>query len=449
MKKIIMLISLNAMLSLFGHAQNSWIRQLPDNGEIVKMIPTIDGKYALLAWSSCEGYEVKYIMYKYTDTGNMEWRKEILPCKNQTINDFIQLTNGNYVLAGRVLIDSVNSTFICLLNDVGDTLWSDFIYYHYQVDFSSGFYKAIEATQTEIWATGGGDTIYLHRYDLQGNLLNKHLLPYNPTKFIKIGIDSFLICSQVQTYPSKYLFKAISYDMDSIFEKYYFITPTCIKQTIDNGFIIHGYFYNDKGLVKLGAGLDSLWAVPYSHYWTYGGTNYAPNDLIVTSDGGYAMCGTRIWTDHKIVYFIKTDDLGNPQIQTTYSSSIVDYTANLLQSPDGGYVMFQRASTNHTLWLVKTNSDGILPVEENFAYKWNDVTVYPNPVCSVANIDFNGEFSGELCVYNMLGQLKINLIISNETSTQIDVTNFQNGFYILKISNSNNKSVISKKIIKQ
>ena len=76
-----------------------------------------------------------------------------------------------------------------------------------------------------------------------------------------------------------------------------------------------------------------------------------------------------------------------------------------------------------------------IELEENS----NEISIYPNPVIDILNISKEIDIK----IYDIIG----NLIISEEKTTQIDMTNLPSGVYNLNIIYNNN--TINNKIIKQ
>mgnify|MGYP000873557004 CR=1 FL=1 len=70
---------------------------------------------------------------------------------------------------------------------------------------------------------------------------------------------------------------------------------------------------------------------------------------------------------------------------------------------------------------------------------------YPNPVNNTLNLS-NSDAIDAVTVYNVMGQLLLNKNIDN-TSTEVDFSNLQNGIYLVKISSSGQEKTI--KIQKQ
>lgn len=76
------------------------------------------------------------------------------------------------------------------------------------------------------------------------------------------------------------------------------------------------------------------------------------------------------------------------------------------------------------------------------AVQANAVSIYPNPVNNIATIDAKGQVVKTVQVVNTLGQ-----VVLQATTNIINLSNMQNGIYIVKVQFDNNQ-VITKKIVK-
>ena len=73
--------------------------------------------------------------------------------------------------------------------------------------------------------------------------------------------------------------------------------------------------------------------------------------------------------------------------------------------------------------------------------------IYPNPTNSILNIEIQNVISnGRLEIYDMLGKQIFNQTITNNNLSQIDVTSWNSGLYLIKISSEN--SLETKRFIK-
>jgi pimeloyl-ACP methyl ester carboxylesterase len=140
-------------------------------------------------------------------------------------------------------------------------------------------------------------------------------------------------------------------------------TAVSVAQTADGGYAIVGYT-NSSGAGKLDYWLiktDAAGNMEWSK--TYGRTNDDWGcDLILTSDGGYALLGYSTSFGGWKAWLIKTDSAGNEAWNKTYGIGVVTWVASGIQTADGGYAMsgatYGPFLTNIDTYLVKTDSSG-------------------------------------------------------------------------------------------
>jgi predicted secreted protein len=140
-----------------------------------------------------------------------------------------------------------------------------------------------------------------------------------------------------------------------------------LVQTSDGGYAIAGStysvgsIYDHVWLIKTDALGNKEWNRTYGT--TYGEVAHA---LVVTSDGGYAISGMAghsvNWTDFLLV---KTDPSGNMEWKKTYGGIYGEGFSSVLETTDGGYILFGISSSEPSFelvpsWLliVKTDADG-------------------------------------------------------------------------------------------
>jgi endonuclease I/chitodextrinase len=78
-------------------------------------------------------------------------------------------------------------------------------------------------------------------------------------------------------------------------------------------------------------------------------------------------------------------------------------------------------------------------------YQLNDISIYPNPVSNILNIQLKNSRETQIEIYNILGKRVFSRTIQQSQSIQLD--NLNSGVYILKLTQNN--SIISKKLIKR
>lgn len=132
-----------------------------------------------------------------------------------------------------------------------------------------------------------------------------------------------------------------------------------IVQIGDRGYSIAGTTYS------FGAGCADFWLVKVDSsgnmQWnqTYGGAgkDFAYS-MVQTTDGGYALAGPPL---------VKTDSEGNMQWNQTYGEYWSGATS-VIQTSDNGYalagtgiIVILDAPSDSDAWLIKTDSEGIVP----------------------------------------------------------------------------------------
>ena len=154
-----------------------------------------------------------------------------------------------------------------------------------------------------------------------------------------------------------------------------------------------------------------LWSRDYNYHGL--GTNEYVKDLIVTSDGGFAMTGF------------------------------------ILNAPGG---------TGNDVFVLKTDSMGLITsLNSGFREVTPDMRVYPNPTKDVVNVPYVDGLE-RVEVYDLSGS-RYDFLSSRVFQPQVgkyrevdkkslDLTNLENGIYILKLTLTNGE-VFTKKVIKE
>ena len=256
--------------------------------------------------TSDKGYIIAADCLAKTDSlGNLEWAKNY----NGTLYAVQQTPTNGYIATGMTVTYGAGGQDVYLIktDSNGDTLWTKTYggplnewAYSIQITKDSGY---VIAGITASFGAGLSD-VYIIRTNSKGDTL------WTRT----IGNDNY---------------------------EY----GNAIINTNDGNFAITGYTNvdaadSDVPLIKLNKNGDTLWTRTYGgQYHDYG------NDIIQTSDGGYAIIG---YTESFAaggqvdVYFIKTDSLGNYQWSKTYGDIYVDEGYIIRQIEDGGYIIAGR-----------------------------------------------------------------------------------------------------------
>ncbi|MDD5087291.1 MAG: T9SS type A sorting domain-containing protein [bacterium] len=138
-----------------------------------------------------------------------------------------------------------------------------------------------------------------------------------------------------------------------------------VQQTSDGGYLLaggtesYGSGNSDFWLVKTNSNGDSLWSR------TFGGGNYERcYSAQQTSDGGYVLAGSTnsFGAGGRDFWLVKTNASGNMQWSRTFGRGSDQDCMAVRQTSDGGYVLAGIAVgftyDNKNFWMVKTNSNG-------------------------------------------------------------------------------------------
>ena len=160
---------------------------------------------------------------------------------------------------------------------------------------------------------------------------------------------------------------------------------------------------DDVNLSMLDGAGNQLWSRDYNYHGL--GTNEYVKDLIITSDGGFAMTGF------------------------------------ILNAPGG---------TGNDVFVLKTDTNGLITsLNSGFREVTPDMRVYPNPTKGVVNIPYIDGLD-RVEVYDLKGASIQDFVIQSDSRSvnKINLTNRKKGIYLLKLHMKNGK-VFSKKVIKE
>ncbi|MHA2252645.1 MAG: hypothetical protein ACXAD7_19940 [Candidatus Kariarchaeaceae archaeon] len=189
-------------------------------------------------------------------------------------------------------------------------------------------------------------------------------------------------------------------------------------QASDGGFIFAGY------TDSFGAGNDDVWLVKTdvngNMQWnkTYGGNeNDRVYDLVMTSDGGYALVGytNPLNAINEDIYLVKTDDNGSMQWDTNYGGDGSERASTLVQTIDGGYIIVGHTDSfnvsNDEAYAVKTDVNGSMQWNKTYGGEGDDrmSQIIQSPVGGIIISGFTRSFGA--------GQLDMSLVWINSNGT--------------------------------
>jgi hypothetical protein len=162
--------------------------------------------------------------------------------------------------------------------------------------------------------------------------------------------------------------------------------------------------------------VDALTGATYSNHGTrtgtWNGTDYNKN---LVADGNYYLCF----------------ELTDKHAQGNYSRFAFTKGADNKVTPAN-----TTGFSNISVQWTATGTTAVETVETG-----NEITIFPNPATDIFHI--RGDNISEIEILNLAGTL----VLKNNSTTRIDMTNFKKGIYLVKIKQGN-KTVV-KKLVKE
>ena len=159
-----------------------------------------------------------------------------------------------------------------------------------------------------------------------------------------------------------------------------------IERTSDNGFVVVGYSssytngVDDIILYKIDANGTYLWKKNFG-----GISNDYSSSVRETADGGLILLGSsESFTNGSYDYLIyKLDSAGNTVWQKNFGGTGWDYAGTVIQTTDGGYVMFGESNSftngGEDFLLFKLDSSGNKIARKNFGGTGSEWAYYYEP----------------------------------------------------------------------
>ena len=359
--------------------------------QLKAMVTTPDGGY-LLAGSSNSGAggnktqasnNNDYWVVKLDSTGTVQWDKTYGSSNLEYLIKIIAAPDGGYLLAGEV--DSVvyekdgtrfkvqTRNFNAVKIDInGEQIWT------------KTYYKPFNAPLKAFVPTPDGNYLFAgSNYLLKINEIGAQLYQKNVSSFLQAGKEvedavatpdggyllgtngSYAADSQGNNRGDDYrlvkLDNSGTFQWDSPYGGSGFDFLTNVTLTPDGSYLLGGYSSSSNGIDKTDGikGEIDYWVVkvkedvePDLITWNqrYGGTDLDNlTQVIQTLDGGYLLGGysasgksgdkSQTKQGGYDYWVIKTDDAGNMLWEKTYGGSGNDYLINLVEIPDGRYLL--------------------------------------------------------------------------------------------------------------
>lgn len=463
MKKYLLLLLMILCVTKIN-AQTSFIKKLPLRGVPAKMIATSDGGYACLAATDFVNAQFNRIsLIKCDANGDTLW------VKKYALNDssvyfpeyLIEISGVGYIVVSRYVfypIANFHNSVVFYTDLLGNKLWEHVFFDTLSSTYPNYYTKIIDLNNNTFSVLGGlYPYMYLHTLDFSGNLTNTNMVDTFSYFFSNLNLDlqSNPIITRVMP-PN-------IYNRQNVFK-----SNATYNHLIDRNYVnVKGAFADvnktDNGLaylktagdtiLKLDNNLDSLWAHTVTNYYTTGFTSQLPTDFKATTDGGYVMCGKVSNPIANLVFLLRTDSLANTIFKQIYFGALVDNAVSVEQAADGGFVMLQSGNADSTnipeMWLVKTDSMGVLTNVKNVTAQSAsiDFKPSPNPAKEYTQLRFTKPVSGKLVLYDLAGKALYNAELKHKTLFHLPLNAYSNSIYVIKFMPVSDMPVSKKLII--
>ncbi|MFN3967936.1 T9SS type A sorting domain-containing protein [Flavobacterium sp.] len=422
----------------------------PDTDIVSSVFESSDGRVLVGGFSesniSGEKTEVSRGDYDYwilnlNSDGDIQWDKTLGGEGLDTVTDFFETTDGNYVVAGTSQ-------------------------------------SSITGDKTE--ASRGGADLWILKLNISGNIIWQKAIGGSGfdilTKIVPTVDNGFIVASSSTSNISGEKtensygagdFWIIKLDVNGVIQWQKTLggsgvdSPFSIIKTVDGGYIVGGRSNSSISGLKTenSRGLYDFWIVKLTAtgeiMWqkTIGGSN---DDTLTQIhqciDNGYIITGTTLSPisgdkteatkgDYD-AWVVKVDENGNIQWQKDIGGSNYDGLEWVTQLADGSFILgggsnssnsFDITETNHgqnDIWVVKLNPENLATTGFEVLQNAN---LYPNPTYGIITIDFESLVDNfTVTVSNLLGQNISKDDFSNLSTLQIPIVG-QSGVYFVTI----------------
>ncbi|MBF4983804.1 T9SS type A sorting domain-containing protein, partial [Nonlabens mediterrranea] len=138
---------------------------------------------------------------------------------------------------------------------------------------------------------------------------------------------------------------------------------------------------------------------------------------------------------------LKFSSNGEDAVLSYDNGTVIESITFGAQTTDMGYARVPNGTGNFVIQAPTfgTNNETL----SNSDFERNtDYSIYPNPVNDVININTNNGSIDQIALYNLQGQQLMSLKLNGEQQSQLDLTNYTQGIYLLTINNQQTVKVI-------
>lgn len=431
--------------------------------------PTIDNGYIVAGNTSANIW-----ILKLNEFGDTIWTKTY---RNSTCNmakSIIQTNEGNYVITGfksPSLDYWDNNIYVLKLNETGNFIWD----YEYPGGGNQIGYKIIETSDGGYLILGinyaftlfeivliklneNGQLIWDKKYDFQSISRMYEVVQTQDSGFILVGEQTNISNRDIwlmktNQYGDTTWTKTINYQNDGI--------GYSIKQLEGGDFIMSAtggtdqYGYNQLLTYKLNVSGEVIWIRNF-----YNNASYIPANIITTNDGGFITSGT-IWQQNGVrgIFVYKQNSSGDTIWTKSYHKGAYGGATEIHQTTDEGYIVSGYVSYNGSgseadAWVLKLNESGCLKIPDRTEIiSRNNVNLYPNPANQFVYCSFNTPIiinkTVKIKIHSLDGKIlkgfSFPLNSQEQNNISLDVSNMDNGIYVVKFELGN--EIVVKKIM--
>jgi hypothetical protein len=343
-------------------------------------VQTSDGGFAISGDTDSFGAGgLDFWLIKTDADGNMEWNKTYGGALDEVTGGMCQTNDGGYAISGYTTsFGTGGQDFYLVRTDAdGKAYWAK-TYGGIGDEYAMTVVQTLDGGYAMLGVTdsfgAGGQDFYFVKTDASGNMQWSKTYGGNGTDYgytvVQTSDGGYTLAGQTTSFGAgSNDFWLIKTDASGnmLWNKTYGGNGTDAAQNMvkssDEGYAIVGYTASFGGfkayLVKVDADGNMQWNKTYSTEVADIGIH-----VIQTADGGYAMVGWN-YANGQDFLLIKTDADGNLQWNMTYGGTGVENGYALLQTSDGGYVLTGNTNSfgagGNDIWLVKTDALGVIP----------------------------------------------------------------------------------------
>jgi hypothetical protein len=316
----------------------------PGNELASEVQVTKDGGYVIIGVTESYGAgDGDAWLIKTDSEGNEEWNKTFGGPRYDNGKSVQETVDGGYIIVGRTESYGVSSDLWLIKTD------------------SKG---------NQEWSRTFGGSGFDFGWSIQGTIDSGYIITGGTNSFSSGDGDLWLIKTDSEG----------NEEWNKTFGGFGTEYGNSVQETSDGGYIVAGGTTSFSAGSK--AGSTDLWLIKTdsegTETWniTYGGSDSDDGKSVQeTSDGGYIVTGytTSFGAEGTDLWLIKIDSEGNEEWNRTFGELPAqeigligyDYGESVQQTSDGGYIISGYTTSYHAfdsgdLWLIKTNTEGVL-----------------------------------------------------------------------------------------